>query len=171
MTRHRNGVELYWSKEEFPHYDAMIGTLARERNKEFSLDYPERDFAAYRGIASEGWPTFDSYPVALDSKDEAILDWNVQRQDVDNHNSEFTKELNERLSELPELEHDDKLDFSDATNKDIPDWHTDLFYGLEKNSKGKEADEFSDLFVGEQIEPLDKLTLDKDLGEDKEIEF
>lgn len=35
---------------------------------------PERDFAAYRGVQSEGWPTFESYPVELGLKDDAILD-------------------------------------------------------------------------------------------------
>lgn len=51
MTRHRQGVELHASKEEFR--DGMEGlskSLSRDGAKETTLDYEIRDFAERRGI-------------------------------------------------------------------------------------------------------------------------
>ncbi len=51
MTRHRQGVELHASREEFK--DGMEGlsrSLSRDGAKEITLDYEIRDFAERRGI-------------------------------------------------------------------------------------------------------------------------
>jgi Ti-type conjugative transfer relaxase TraA len=55
MTRHREGAEVFWSKEEFITQNAMVNTLGRERLKDVTLDYISDDyakasFAAHRGI-------------------------------------------------------------------------------------------------------------------------
>lgn len=170
MTRHRDGVEVYYSKEEFPTYDAMVDTLSRERNKEFSLDYPERDFAAYRDIASEGWSTFESYPVELGQKDDVVLDWKSLRSDVDQHDAGFTQELREHLFASTELGHVEKGDLPDPSSDHVADWRTELFQGLEHPEK--EQDDFKDLFVGLEVEPDDTcLSQDRQMDDGKEMEF
>lgn len=51
MTRHRKGVELYASREEFRDgIDGMSKSLSRDGAKETTLDYEIRDFAERRGI-------------------------------------------------------------------------------------------------------------------------
>jgi len=55
LTRHRDGAEIFWSKEEFPSYDAMANTLGRERAKDITLDhvrweFDKASFAAHRGL-------------------------------------------------------------------------------------------------------------------------
>lgn len=61
MTRHRDGVELFWSKEEFPQYDDMVGVLSRERSKDLVSDYLQdfdtASFAERRGMDTL-WDTF-----------------------------------------------------------------------------------------------------------------
>jgi hypothetical protein len=39
MSRHRTSVDLFWSREEFPHYSALIQTFSWDRGKDVSLDY------------------------------------------------------------------------------------------------------------------------------------
>jgi len=46
MSRHRESVELFWSKEEFREEESLINTLSRDRSKDVALDYiqdSERD--------------------------------------------------------------------------------------------------------------------------------
>lgn len=140
MTRHRDGVDVYWGKDTFPSFDAMVNTLSRERNKEFSLDYLERDFAAYRGIASEGWPTFESYPEGLGQR--------------------LTDDLQIEVSPY------------NQSDKIVPDWHADLFYGFDKKVDTKK--DFSDLFYGLNVD-LSKNEkshpIDCELGNDKEVDI
>jgi Ti-type conjugative transfer relaxase TraA len=55
MTRHRDGVELFWSKEEFPIYDDMTKSLSRDRSKDLAHDYvghefEKASFAMHRGL-------------------------------------------------------------------------------------------------------------------------
>ena len=62
MTRHRDGAEIFWSKEEFPNYDAMVKVLGRERSKDLTLDHVSGEFdkalfAAHRGFDTL-WDTF-----------------------------------------------------------------------------------------------------------------
>lgn len=117
MTRHSDNTQLFWSKEEFQHYDTMISTLSRERSKEFSLDYSEREFAYCRGIASEDLKIFNRYP--------------------------------------------------DKSEKDIPDWHADLFYGFDKKQDAKEN--FNDLFYDLDVD-FSNLS-DKEIKNEKDIDF
>ncbi len=51
MTRHRQGVELHASREEFRDgMDGLSKSLSRDGSKETTLDYEIRDFAERRGI-------------------------------------------------------------------------------------------------------------------------
>ena len=70
MTRHREGAELYWSREEFHNHSSMVKALSCERVKDSSLDYLSQDKFSYnRGIElTENWVGYESYPMEL-SKD------------------------------------------------------------------------------------------------------
>ena len=55
MNRHRQSVDLFQSKEEFPRREDLIRTLSRERGKDVSTDYSreqhqQHDFAKGRGV-------------------------------------------------------------------------------------------------------------------------
>ncbi|EPS72633.1 hypothetical protein M569_02123, partial [Genlisea aurea] len=39
MTRHRDSVDLFYSREEFPKYNDLANSLAKDRSKDVSLDY------------------------------------------------------------------------------------------------------------------------------------
>lgn len=39
MSRHRDGADLYYSKDEFPSFNALSRTLGREHTKDVTLDY------------------------------------------------------------------------------------------------------------------------------------
>lgn len=64
LTRHRDGAEVFWSKDEFPSFSQMIKSLSRENLKDVSLDYPnalneyeKASFATRRGFDGL-WETF-----------------------------------------------------------------------------------------------------------------
>ena len=66
MTRHRDGAEIYWSKDEFKDYDDMVRVLSRERDKdlvqdyispEISYEFEKASFALHRGLDTL-WETF-----------------------------------------------------------------------------------------------------------------
>ncbi len=51
MSRHRESVDLFYSREAFPRMDALIQTLSRQRGKDVSTDYENlQNFARGRGI-------------------------------------------------------------------------------------------------------------------------
>ncbi|HXH55243.1 MAG TPA: Ti-type conjugative transfer relaxase TraA [Gammaproteobacteria bacterium] len=52
MSRHRESVDLFYSREEFPRMEALIQTLSRERGKDLSTDYTlgSSAFAQNRGL-------------------------------------------------------------------------------------------------------------------------
>jgi Ti-type conjugative transfer relaxase TraA len=56
LSRHRDGVELHYSRDEFADQNKLVRTLSRERVKDMASDYsqadPACDFAERRGI---GW--------------------------------------------------------------------------------------------------------------------
>src|SRR6516162_7875666 len=70
MTGHRDGAEIYWSKDEFKDYDDMVRVLSRERDKdlvqdyispEISYEFEKASFALHRGLDTL-WETFwDKY--------------------------------------------------------------------------------------------------------------
>ena len=51
MTRHRDSVDLFYSKEEFPKLNDLVTNLSRERAKDVSIDYTEvQKFAVTRDL-------------------------------------------------------------------------------------------------------------------------
>ncbi len=56
MSRHRDGVELHYGRDDFADQSRLVRTLSRERTKDMASDYERgdaaRDFAERRGI---GW--------------------------------------------------------------------------------------------------------------------
>jgi Ti-type conjugative transfer relaxase TraA len=49
LSRHRDGVALHYSRQEFPERRDLVRTLGRDQPKEMALDYP-KEFAARRQI-------------------------------------------------------------------------------------------------------------------------
>ena len=54
FSRHRDGLDLHYGRDDFASRDRLIRTLSRDRSKDMALDYAEADpaqaFAARRGI-------------------------------------------------------------------------------------------------------------------------
>ena len=62
MTRHRDGAELFWSKEAFPSYGHIAPALSRDGSKDLAHDYINDEFdkvsfASHRGLDTL-WDTF-----------------------------------------------------------------------------------------------------------------
>ncbi|WP_299748070.1 Ti-type conjugative transfer relaxase TraA [uncultured Tateyamaria sp.] len=55
LSRHRDGLNLHYGRDDFASQDQLIHTLSRDRSKDMALDYaetdPAQDFAERRGIA------------------------------------------------------------------------------------------------------------------------
>ena len=55
LSRHRDGLNLHFGRDDFSSQDRLIRTLSRDRSKDMALDYAEADpaqaFAKRRGIA------------------------------------------------------------------------------------------------------------------------
>jgi Ti-type conjugative transfer relaxase TraA len=58
LSRHREGVQVHYGKDDFGTGDALLRTLSRDRTKDMASDYsrereadPARDFAERRGIS------------------------------------------------------------------------------------------------------------------------
>jgi hypothetical protein len=54
LSRHRDGVELHYGRDDFANHSRLVRTLSRERTKDMASDYsqadPARAFAERRGI-------------------------------------------------------------------------------------------------------------------------
>ena len=50
LTRHRDGVQLHYGRDDFADQSKLVRTLSRERTKDMANDYPLPDAAA-RGFA------------------------------------------------------------------------------------------------------------------------
>lgn len=54
LSRHRDGMELYYGRDDFASRDRLIRTLSRDRSKDMASDYegidPAQDYAERRGI-------------------------------------------------------------------------------------------------------------------------
>ena len=54
LSRHRDGMDLHYSRDDFTSRDRLIGTLSRDRAKDMASDYeqigPAQDYAERRGI-------------------------------------------------------------------------------------------------------------------------
>ena len=58
LSRHREGTELFWSREEFASRADLTQGLSRDRSKDMAVDYVDAkkiqgDFAKYRGIETQ----------------------------------------------------------------------------------------------------------------------
>ena len=51
LSRHRDGVDLHYGRDDFADQSKLVRTLSRERSKDMASDYkPEQQFAERRGI-------------------------------------------------------------------------------------------------------------------------
>ena len=51
LSRHRESVDIFYSREQFMQKDDLLKTLSREQSKDVSVDYPiAESFASVRGI-------------------------------------------------------------------------------------------------------------------------
>jgi len=51
LSRHRDGVDLHYGRDDFADQSKLVRTLSRERGKDMASDYnPEQQFAERRGI-------------------------------------------------------------------------------------------------------------------------
>lgn len=51
LSRHRDGMDLHYGRDDFASQDKLINTLSRDRAKDMASDYePVRDYAERRGI-------------------------------------------------------------------------------------------------------------------------
>nr|WP_113866458.1 Ti-type conjugative transfer relaxase TraA [Brenneria salicis]NMN91459.1 Ti-type conjugative transfer relaxase TraA [Brenneria salicis ATCC 15712 = DSM 30166]RBP62691.1 plasmid mobilization system relaxase [Brenneria salicis ATCC 15712 = DSM 30166]RLM30659.1 Ti-type conjugative transfer relaxase TraA [Brenneria salicis ATCC 15712 = DSM 30166] len=54
LSRHRDGMDLHYGRDDFASQDKLINTLSRDRAKDMATDYeqidPAQDYAARRGI-------------------------------------------------------------------------------------------------------------------------
>ena len=54
LSRHRDGMELHYGRDDFASQDRLMGVLSRDRAKDMASDYerpdPSRDYAERRGI-------------------------------------------------------------------------------------------------------------------------
>jgi Ti-type conjugative transfer relaxase TraA len=55
LSRHRDGMELHYGRDDFASQDRLVRTLSRDRTKDMASDYdqrdPAQDYAERRGIA------------------------------------------------------------------------------------------------------------------------
>ncbi len=51
LSRHRDGMDLHYGRDDFANRDRLVGALSRDRAKDMASDYePARDYAERRGI-------------------------------------------------------------------------------------------------------------------------
>ncbi|GGB38242.1 hypothetical protein GCM10011505_19740 [Tistrella bauzanensis] len=51
LSRHRDGMDLHYGRDDFASQDRLVGVLSRDRAKDMASDYePARDYAERRGI-------------------------------------------------------------------------------------------------------------------------
>src|SRR5690606_34245773 len=51
LSRHRDGMDLHYGRDDFANQDRLARTLSRDRAKDMASDYePARDYAERRGI-------------------------------------------------------------------------------------------------------------------------
>lgn len=51
LSRHRDGMDLHYGRDDFATQDKLINTLSRDRAKDMTTDYdPAQDYAERRGI-------------------------------------------------------------------------------------------------------------------------
>jgi Ti-type conjugative transfer relaxase TraA len=106
MSRHRDGAELFWSKDVFPEYDKMVEGLSRERAKDITLDYShdavKAEFARYRGMDGL-WDSF-SLSNELAVKDLTNAMRGVDRDRDNKAIDDFFKLTDADLKQLDQME-------------------------------------------------------------------
>ena len=55
LSRHRDGMDLHYGRDDFANQDRLVNTLSRDRAKGMASDYeqqidPAKDYAERRGI-------------------------------------------------------------------------------------------------------------------------
>src|SRR5690606_33086785 len=51
LSRHRDGMDLHYGRDDFANQDRLVNTLSRDRAKDMATDYdPAQDYAERRGI-------------------------------------------------------------------------------------------------------------------------
>jgi Ti-type conjugative transfer relaxase TraA len=111
MSRHRDGAEIFWSRDEFPDFKSMAQSIGRERIKEVSLDYAnahgleiseELTQKLYqRDLSSMSWDEFKETM----KKDAGKTDHGFLREEVHSERdslAQFKSEFEKNNKELAE---------------------------------------------------------------------
>jgi Ti-type conjugative transfer relaxase TraA len=122
MTRHREGADLFWSREEFSNTRELEQSLSRDRTKDVTLDYGalKEDFAKNRGIevsqdlgrAVQKEIQRDLTPKVEHSTDQFMRELGITPQD------------RLKFEGMPYVQHDEKDDlkrFKEAFERENPD--------------------------------------------------
>lgn len=74
MTRHREGVELFYNRDDFPSYKNLEQTLSKERTKDISLDYIDsRGIETPGQIKSQQYKAYDIGQDRLKAAEERLI--------------------------------------------------------------------------------------------------
>lgn len=82
MTRHRENVELFYAKEDFPSFKALTTQLSRFEHKDLIKDYtihPENE-AAWQRVQEYRLCVLDASAVLKERTQEGQIDWESYRQ-------------------------------------------------------------------------------------------
>ncbi len=82
MTRHRQDVQLYYAKEDFPTFKALTTQLSRFEHKDLVKDYtirPENE-AAWQRVQEYRLCVLDASAVLKEKTSEGNVDWQTYRQ-------------------------------------------------------------------------------------------
>lgn len=145
MTRHRDGAELFWSKEEFASYQDMVKSFSRDGSKDSVYDYIGRElekasFALHRGLDTL-WDTFwEKYGKEwLEKIQQTFVGW-----------TDGAKELVDKVKEqtaktLGILDKDEE-----SWLKETNAWIEKMFGKNEHTSRGELSKENNDHQISEQ---------------------
>ena len=93
LSRHREVVDLYWSRDKFKSFDNLLQVFSREKLKDLSLDYLEKDYMHYCNIFALN-RGIESVPLALSIKQSIEAMGDITRN---TEISEFAKLLKEEF--------------------------------------------------------------------------
>lgn len=122
MSRHRESADVFYSKEEFANERALATTLGRERSKDVTLDYAQKDtFAEQRGFEKMPQQPLES------EKEQRFLDAS-QTQAPNQREEHYDKLLQEAARKYDQLDqqagfggHDDFSRFKAEFEAEHPD--------------------------------------------------
>lgn len=116
LTRHRESVEVFWSKDEFSNKDKFIKSLSRDAAKDLAIDYWKEDvskanFATNRGFTGL-WETFwDKHGYVWAQKITEIFERLFDKFKIQGNPLEYTGELAKIKNELLSRETDSILKY------------------------------------------------------------